>query len=367
MASIDKRGNRWRVRYRSPDGQQRNKTFERKVDAVAFANTTEAKKLQGDWIDPAAGKITFGEYAKAWQAVQVHRPSTAQQVDGYLRNHLLPMLGNKPMAAIRPTMVQAWVRDRADEIGPATLETVYKYLTAIMRAAVADRVIPRTPLDGVKLPKRAPVEVIPPTVEEVKAIESVMAARYRALITLAAGTGLRQGEAFGLTIDRVDFLRRTLRVDRQVLLLKQTPPYLGPPKTDASYRTIPLPDVVGRALAAHLAEFPVTHPDGLIFTEPDGGMMRRTYFNDRAWAPALKAAGVDGITFHDLRHFYASLLIRHGESVKVVQKRLGHSTAGQTLDTYGHLWPDSDDLTRAAIDDVLGADVSSLCPAEAAD
>ena len=63
----------------------------------------------------------------------------------------------------------------------------------------------------------------------------------------------------------------------------------------------------------------------------------------------------EGFRFHDLRHYYASLLIRHGESVKTVQRRLGHATAAETLDTYAHLWPDSDDRTREAIDSVLGA------------
>lgn len=62
-----------------------------------------------------------------------------------------------------------------------------------------------------------------------------------------------------------------------------------------------------------------------------------------------------GVRLHDLRHYYASLLIRHGESVKVVQARLGHASAKETLDTYSHLWPDSEDRTRAAVDDVLGA------------
>ena len=64
---------------------------------------------------------------------------------------------------------------------------------------------------------------------------------------------------------------------------------------------------------------------------------------------------------HDLRHYYASLLIRHGESVKTVQRRLGHATAAETLDTYSHLWPDSDDRTREAVDAILG-DVSPACP-----
>lgn len=61
-----------------------------------------------------------------------------------------------------------------------------------------------------------------------------------------------------------------------------------------------------------------------------------------------------GTHFHDLRHYYASLLIRHGESVKVVQARLGHASAAETLDCYSHLWPDSEDRTRAAVDSVLG-------------
>lgn len=69
----------------------------------------------------------------------------------------------------------------------------------------------------------------------------------------------------------------------------------------------------------------------------------------------MEAAGVPGSpTFYDLRHYYASLLIRHSESVKVVQARLGHATAAETLHTYSHLWPDSDDRTRQAIDDELG-------------
>lgn len=75
----------------------------------------------------------------------------------------------------------------------------------------------------------------------------------------------------------------------------------------------------------------------------------------------MKAAGLPkGTTPHDLRHYYASLLIRHGESVKVVQARLGHATAGETLDTYAHLWPDAEDTTRDAIDSVLGVPADSV-------
>ena len=69
----------------------------------------------------------------------------------------------------------------------------------------------------------------------------------------------------------------------------------------------------------------------------------------------------EGTTMHDLRHFYASVLIKHRESVKTVQKRLGHAKPSITLDTYTHLWPDEEDTTRAAIDAVFSA-VPSMCP-----
>ncbi|WP_237394365.1 tyrosine-type recombinase/integrase [Mycobacterium paraintracellulare] len=80
---------------------------------------------------------------------------------------------------------------------------------------------------------------------------------------------------------------------------------------------------------------------------------------DHKWRPAVAEAKLPaGTGFHALRHYYASLLIRHGESVKTVQARLGHASAVETLDTYSHLWPDSDDRTRDAIDSVLGSTAS---------
>ena len=171
---------------------------------------------------------------------------------------------------------------------------------------------------------------------------------------LAAGTGMRQGECFGLTTDRIDFLRRQVHVDRQLLLLPGAAPALAPPRTAASHRTIPLPRVVLDALAAHVARYPVG-PDGLILVNEAGTPIRRTRFSV-VWRRTVTAAGApEGTGFHALRHFYASLLIRHGESVKVIQARLGHASASGTLDTYSHLWPDAEDRTRAAVDDVLGA------------
>lgn len=115
-------------------------------------------------------------------------------------------------------------------------------------------------------------------------------------------------------------------------------------------------------LAAHLASWQAGE-SGLIFTNDQGEPISRTRFSE-VWRRAVATAELEGAKFHNLRHFYASLLIRHGESVKVVQSRLGHASAAETLDTYSHLWPDSEDQTRAAVDSVLGAG-DSLRTAEA--
>ena len=157
-----------------------------------------------------------------------------------------------------------------------------------------------------------------------------------------------------MTVDRVDFLGRKLTVDRQLVQIVGAVPTFGPPKTRASHRTVPLPRVVLEALAEHVRLFP-PGPGGLLFRGPTGEPLRRTAFSANVWRPAVQRAGLEGFTFHGLRHYYASLLIRHGESVKVVQDRLGHATAAETLDTYSHLWPDSEDQTREAVDDVLGS------------
>jgi integrase len=92
-----------------------------------------------------------------------------------------------------------------------------------------------------------------------------------------------------------------------------------------------------------------------LFTDEAGRLLHRHRFNT-VWRKACSAAGLPkGTGFHDLRHFYASALIASGASVKVVQARLGHKSALETLDTYGHLWPQDEDLTRRAIDAVLAA------------
>lgn len=356
------RGDRWRARYFDPNGLERARTFARKVDAERFLAGIESDKSRGLYVDPAAGRITLSQYAKSWQAAQVHRFTTVADFDSHLRNHILPVLGHRPMGAITRSEVQGWVKSRSAVLAPTTTTVVYSVLRMIFRAAVADRVLALSPCDRITLPKAPPKEVTPLPVDAVAALAGTVPDRYRALLICAAGTGLRQGEVLGLRRDRVDFLRRTLTVDGQLILMPGGPPYLAPPKTTASYRTVPLADVVLEALSAHHAAVPatVTHDARgreieLMFSDDKGRPIGRTWFSRGVWCPAVAAVGLPkGTHFHELRHFYASLLIDGGESVEVVQARLGHATADETLNTYAHLWPDTEERSRAAVDAGLG-------------
>ena len=352
------KGERWRARYFDPNGRERSRTFTRKSDAEKFLAGVESDKSRGLYVDPSAGRITVGEYALAWQAAQVHRRTTAAAFDSHLRNHILPLLGHRPIGAVTRSEIQGWVKSRSALLAPSTTTLVYSVLRMIFRSAVADRVIAVSPCERITLPKAPPSEVQPLPVEAVAALAAAVPDAYRALLICASGTGLRQGEVLGLRRDRVDFLRRTLTVDGQLVLMPGAPPYLAPPKTTASYRTVPLADVVLQALSEHVSSFPAsTTKDArgrsveLLFADDRGNPLGRTWFHRRVWTPAVAAVGLPtGTHFHQLRHFYASLLIDGGESVKVVQSRLGHATADETLNTYAHLWPDTEDRSRTAVD-----------------
>lgn len=361
MASVKKRPDgRWRARYRDPAGKEHARHFDTRRDAERWLTTVEHSKLTGAYIDPVAGKVTFRTYAENWRTMQPHRASTAISVEQDLRLHIYPAIGDRPVAAVRSSEIQALVTGLSSKLAPATLERVYGRISAVFGAAARDRVIAVSPCAHVRLPRRgqAPIEEVL-TPAQVHALAAAMPPRYRALVVAGAGLGLRPGELFGLATARIDFLRRTVRVDQQLVRVRGRGVELGSTKTPASNRTVPLPNVVGEALAGHLAAWP-EHPElGLIFTNERGGPIQQHPFA-MVWATARARAGLPTwATPHDLRHHYASVLIAAGASVKVVQRRLGHSSAVTTLDTYSHLFPDEEDRTRQAIDAALGAPADS--------
>jgi integrase len=167
---------------------------------------------------------------------------------------------------------------------------------------------------------------------------------------VASGAGLRQGEAFGLRAEDVDFLGRRLNVRQQIKLIGGIPT-LAPPKRSKT-REVPLAEVVAVALSQHLRKYE-SGEDGLFFTSREHKPMARTYFNQHIWKPALAKGGVEPTREngkHALRHYFASVLLDAGESIRAVSDYLGHSDPGFTLRVYTHLMPASEDRARRAID-----------------
>lgn len=346
------KGARYRARWRTPEGASRVLTFDRKIDAENHLATMTHKKLTGEYVDRSEGKTTVGAYARAWVARQPHRRQTAESWLSILEHHIAPTFDARPIGLVRTSEVQAWLTGLSKSLSASTTKMVYNKLAGIFRAAVADRVISTSPCTReVKLPKADGGETTPMDPAEVRAIADAMEDRYAALVVLMAGTGLRPAEATGLCESRVLFLKRSIKVDQQLITKQAGEWELATPKTPTSNRTIPAPQSVLDSLARHVERFPVE--DGPIFTTAKGAPVTRNVLR-RAWARAAKVAGVEGRSPHDLRHFAASVMIDQGANVKQVQKHLGHSSATVTLDTYSHLWPDSDDVTRRALEAGLG-------------
>lgn len=363
-------GGGYQVRYYGPDGRRRAKTFARKKDAQNFANTVEADKLRGEWIDPRLGKTPFEGYVAGYLETLSHlRPSTRLKVEGHLRNYVLPTFGRVQIVEIRPADVRAWISAMLKHgLSPATVKAVHGTFSRIMNQAVLDRLIGRSPSVGVQLPKEGPGEemrVLEPA--QIMAVAHAIAPRYRTLIFTAAYTGLRWSELVALKVANVDLVKGVLQV-RESLVEVNGRLYPGSTKT-GTVRTISLPRFLVAMLEAHLADFPTEN--GLVFTSPEGTPLRRNFYR-RQYLPALISSGVDGelclcddstcprrhgplYRFHDLRHTCAALLIAQGAHPKEIQERLGHSTIRITFDRYGHLFPSLDERLKDGLNEVYAA------------
>lgn len=348
MASVQKRGDRWYARFRDHDGKERAHRFGRKVDAQAWLNEQTAALVTGTYADPLSGRITFGAFYARWSDLQsTWQTGTRQAMDLAVRDS---GLAEVPMIKLRRSHIETWVKGMTSRgLAPGTMRTRVNNVRAVIRAAIRDRIISTDPAEGVKLPARRKADkaMTIPTTDQVRTLMSVVDPAFAAGVALGAFAGLRIGEVCGVQVGDIAFLGRALEVTRQVQRANGAEVEIRPPKY-GSERTVYLPDDLVTLLSQHVAELGGGGPDRWLFPGADG--VRPLHQNSAGyhWRRARDAAGVPGLRFHDLRHFYASGLIAEGADVVAVQRALGHRSATVTLNVYSHLWPTAEDRTRNA-------------------
>ena len=364
MASIARRPDgTYRPRYRDEHGKEHARHFKREVDAQRWLDEVTAAPVTGDYVDPAAGKITFAAWFTEWSGRQVWERGTllaARQAADSVT------FSDVPMRQIRTSHVQQWVKvmsqhagSRRSGLAPSTIRTRYNYVHMALRAAVVDRIIKADPSAGVPLPRRrkAAAAMTITAVEEVGRALEVAPAWFRPFIAVCAFAGLRLGEAAALRLEDVDFLRRTISVRHQLQGETNWTTALVAPKF-GSERVVYVPADLVDLLAEHVQRIGVPHDHWLV---SNGPLPLNRNSAGHQWRQVRKAAEIEGYTLHDLRHFCASGLIASGCDVVTVQRALGHSSATITLGVYSHLWPTAEDRTRAAAGDLMAAALGVTC------
>ena len=333
-------------------GRTRSRTFDRKAGAERWLRSELSRRDRGAWVDPALGKIRFDEWAERVMASRAHlRESTRVRDVAVFQNLVLTQFGTATLSGIAPDDVRAWVSElTAAGYAASTVAKAYQLLSIVMRAAVNDGLLAASPCRGVKLPRLEGDAPRTLTAEEVHRLADAIDPHHRVLILAAAFTGLRFGELAALRVANLDFLRSRLTV-RHTLSKVRGVIIEGPPKTKASLRTLTLSASLVDELARHLAGS--TDPDRYVFPAPYSGPLRRSNFRRRVWLPAVEAAGLEGFTFHGLRHTAATLMVSSGVHPRVIAARLGHSSVRTVLDVYTRSTPDLDEAAATALDDVL--------------
>ena len=345
MASIDRRPNgTWQARYRPAPGEtQVTRTFSRKVDATRWLAEQTAALVDGRHVHPTTAKVTVAEWCDRWIAgYGTRRPATVRQAGVHIAQ-IKAAFGPKPLAALRPSDVRRWTATlKADGSADSYVYALHNRLSQLMSDAVHDGLLTRSPCSRRTSPPAGRPRPYVATTEQVFALHDAFADHQRPAILLGAFAGLRTAEVVGLRVRDVDWEAGIVTPAQQAGGL--------PLKTAMSREPVPIPVELAAELADTIAMF-----GGLTVVTDGLGGSSSTWAIERALRSARKKVLdlPDAFRFHDLRHYYASMLIASGLDVKTVQHRLRHGSATTTLNTYGHLWPDRDEATRAAVAAVL--------------
>lgn len=348
----DKARGTWYVRYRIGNDQHSKRGFSTKREAEAY----EAEQLRtvtvGNWTDPKRARISVEDLFEDWISSAQIQERTRNDYRSTWRNQIAPRWGSQPLKAVAASGVQRWAAEMSATYSPSSINQAVTIFNQMMKWAVADERIAANPLQrarelrGKSLVPRAGVSAEKRFLTHAEVSELAKCAQDSWLIILfMAYTGVRFGEVSALQIRDIDLLRNRVLVRRAVSdvngkLLEVTPKSgLG--------RDIPIPELLRQGLRERIEQL-AGKPDALLFASPQGGPVRYSNWRSRVFDPAARAAGLVGLTPHELRHTYASLAIQAGANPKTLQMAMGHADIRLTLDTYGHLYPsDLDDLGSA--------------------
>lgn len=344
-------GGRWQASYRKLDGGEVSRTFDKRVDAARWRRDGLAARDRGDYLDPRAGRVTVRGYGERWRAAQLqHRPTTRRLVESTMRLHVYPHLGDRPMNRVLRSDVQALVKRWEDEGGsPRSIrDTWYGFLRSLFAAAVRDEVISRSPCVDIRLPEVVDSQLVPLTAAQVQDLAGAIDGRFRAVVLLGYGCGPRISEAAGLTRPNIDFLGREVAITHQ---LGPRAPYPLVPLKNSRRRpskVVPAPTYVREALSEHLRRYGTGERE-LVFTATQGGPATAAAIG-AAFQRARKKVGLpETVTYHDLRHSFASELLVQGLSTVEVAELLG-DTVAMVEKTYGHPTVDFRKRARLAVE-----------------
>jgi integrase len=336
-----KSGVRYEVRLRDAVGREYSRTFRTRKEADTFQARERADRSRGAWIDPRRGKTTFAQVAVWWlESNPAKRPGSRARDEGIIRLHLNPQLGERPIAAITPADVRRLVHLWANKYPASTTHRHFAVLRAICAAAVDADYLARTPCRAIKLPTIPPTQRPEVTPDDVNGLVGELGISA-AFALVAAVLGLRWGECAGLRVGDIDFLRSRLRVAQQRAAGAHT---AGEPKSPASVRSIAMPDELATVLAAHLSGRGMSgaDTDALVFVGPQGEPLDYSNWRRRVWLPARRRAGLDRLTFQDLRRANATAMALDRVDAKTGSARLGHSDPRLYLEVYAQATGEGD-------------------------
>lgn len=347
MASIRKRPNgSWRARYRDADGKEHARHFKFKDkpsdpenSAQAWLDSITTAIGTGTYVDPATAKTTVEDWCTTWlEGYATNRASTVRQAKTHCKR-IVGKFGARKLSSVRPSEVKSWMVElKAEGLADSTVYAIHSRLSQIYTDAVHDGLVSKSPTSRRTSPSAGKQRPYVATTAQIWALHDAMPEHMRGVVLLGAFAGLRVAEIAALRVADVDFMRGVI-----------TPAIQWPAeplKTDESKNPIPIP----AELSLELARVPQQWGSSTLVVGAFGRPVSPYRIEEEFRRVRRSVDGLpDGFRIHDLRHYFASLLIHEGLSVKVVQARLRHSSAKTTLDTYGHLWPDTDESARAAI------------------